>query len=205
VASSFWRCCSVRIGTVGLSSMDRPARIGVMAIVVIAVVVFTLQSGGASPKAGAADAVPFAPDACRLLSATKVSHLLRLPVSSQTFTDLGFPVSRNTAPNPTYSQCRFASESSRNRISLIVNASLAKAPPLTLQAIAARGQTGARVLTIDRTLAVWMPWTQHDLRGHGGELSSVKHGDYIAVVLIYVHRDPLRVAEDAMRIVLPRI
>jgi hypothetical protein len=190
---------------VALSSMVRPVRVGIMAIVMIAIVAFTLLSGGASPKAGATDAVPFAANACHLLSATKASHLLQLPVSSQAFTDLGFPVSRDTARNPTYSQCRFTSKSSRIQISLFVNASLAKAPPLRIQAIAARTQPGARVLTIDRDLAVWLPWTQPDLRGQGGQLSSVKHGDYIAVALIYVHRDPLRIAEGAMRVVLSGI
>jgi hypothetical protein len=190
----------------------RPTRFRVAAVVMIAVVGFliavvgfTLQLGGTSSKAGAADAVHSAPDACRVLSAKEASNLLRLPASDQAVTDLGFPVSRTTAPNPTYSQCRLTFQSSRSQMRLIINASLAKAPPLRIQAMAARSEPGARILTIDRELVVWLPWTQQDLRGQGGSLSSVKDGDYIAVSLIYVHRDPLRVAEDAMRTVLQRI
>jgi hypothetical protein len=48
-------------------------------------------------------------------------------------------------------------------------------------------------------------WLQQDLRGQGGSLSSVKDGDYVSVSLIYVHRDPLRAAENAMRIALSRV
>jgi hypothetical protein len=55
---------------------------------------------------------------------------------------------------------------------------------------------------IDRVAAVWLPWLQPDLRGQGGSLSAVKDGDYISVSLIYVHREPLRAAENAMRIAL---
>jgi hypothetical protein len=185
--------------------MLRSARVSVTAVVLIAIVALTLQLGGTSSRAEATDAVRSAPDACRALSATEASHLLRLPVASQAFTDLGFPVSRTTAPNPTYSQCRFTSKSSRSEISLFINASLAKAPHLKIEAIAARTQPGGRVLTVDRELAVWLPWTQQNLRGQGGSLSSVKDGGYIAVNLIYVHREPLRAAENAMRIVLSRI
>jgi hypothetical protein len=185
--------------------MQRSARGSVTALVMIATVAFTLQAGGTSSQAGAAGPVRSAPDACSLLSTTEASHLLGVPGSSQAFTDLGFPVSRNTARDRTYSQCRFTSKSSRKRIRLTINASLAKAPPLRIQAIASKTQPGARELTIDRDLAVWLPWTQQGLRGQGGELNSVRHGDYISVVLIYVHSDPLRVAEKAMRVVLSRI
>jgi hypothetical protein len=185
--------------------MLRPARVTVMAVIMIAVVAFALQSGGTSSKAGAADAVASAPNTCRLLSATEASQLLRSPSSSQAFTELGFPVSQTTAPSLNYSQCRFIPTSSRSQIRLIINADLSKAPSVRIQAIAARSQRGARILTIDRVLAVWLPWTQQDLRGQGGVLSSVKDGDYIAVVLIYVHRHPFGSAEDAMRLVLPRI
>ncbi len=185
--------------------MLRPAGVSVTAAVMIAIVAFAFQLGGTSSKAGAADAVRSAPDACRLFSATEASHLLRLPTSSREFTALGIPVSRTTARIPTYSQCRFTSKSSRSQIRLVINASLAKAPPLRIEANTARTQPGGRVLTIDRALAVWLPWTQQGLRGQGGALSSVKDGDYIEVSLIYVHRDPLRAAEDAMRIVLPRL
>jgi len=87
--------------------MLRPARASVTAVIMIAIVAFSLQLGGTSSKAGAADAVASAPDTCRLLSATEASQLLRLPSSGQAFTDLGFPVSQTTEPNPTYSQCRF--------------------------------------------------------------------------------------------------
>jgi hypothetical protein len=139
------------------------------------------------------------------LSATEAGQLLRSPSSSQAFTDLGFPVSQTTALDPTYSQCRFTARSSRSQIRLIINADLAKAPSVSIQAIAARTRPGARILTIDRALAVWLPWTQQDLRGQGGVLNSAKDGDYIAVVLIYVHRDPLRAAEGAIRLALPRI
>lgn len=184
--------------------MLRPARASVTAAVMIAIVAFTVQLGGASFKAGAADAVASAPDTCTILSASKASQL-NLPSSSQAFTDLGFPVSRTTAPNPTYSQCRFVAKSSPSQMRLIINANLAKAPRLRIEAITARTQPGGRILTIDREIAVWLPWTQTDLRGQGGVLSSSKDGDYVAVVLIYVHRDPLGAAEDAMRIVLPRI
>jgi len=186
--------------------MLRPARIGVMAVVTIAVVAFILQLGGGSySKAEAAEDLRSAPDACRLLVATEATQLLGVPFSSQAFTDLGFPVSPTTAPNARYSQCRFASTSQRSQIRLIINADLANSPSVRVQAIAARTQPGGRILTIDRALAVWLPWTQQDLRGQGGVLSSTKNGDYIAVVLIYVQRDPLRAAEDAMRIVLSKI
>ncbi len=96
-------------------------------------------------------------------------------------------------------------EEAQSEITLIINADVTKAPSLRVEAITARTQPGARILTIDRALAVWRPWMQPDLREQGGVLSSVKDGDYVAVVLIYVHRDPLRAAEDAMRIVLPGI
>ena len=185
--------------------MLRPARVTVTAVIMIAVVAFALQLGGTSSKVGAADAVVSAPDTCKLLSATEASQLLRSPSSGQAFTELGFPVSQTTAPSPTYSQCRFTTTSSRSQIRLIINADLSKAPSVKIQAIAARSQPGARILTIDQALAVWLPWTQRDLQGQGGVLSSEKDGDYIAVVLIYVHRDPFRSAEDAMRLVLPRI
>ncbi len=88
---------------------------------------------------------------------------------------------------------------------MIVNATLSKAPSVRVQAIAATADPGGHVLAIDRGLTVWLPWTQSDLRGEGGTLSSIKDGDYIAVILIYVPRAPLRKAEDAMRVVLPRI
>jgi hypothetical protein len=139
------------------------------------------------------------------LSVTQASQLLRSPSSSQGFTELGFPVSQTTAPTPTYSQCRFTSTSSPSQIRLIINADPSKAPSVRIQAIAARGQPGARILRIDRVLAVWLPWTQRDLRGEGGVLSSLKDGDYISVDLIYVHRDPIDAAEDVMRLVLARI
>jgi len=176
-----------------------------MAVVVVAGVALTVQPGGASSGAGAADAAPSAPDACGLLSAGEASQLLGSPASSQAFTDLGFAVSPNTAPSPSYSQCRFALTSSRSQMRLIINASLAKAPSVRVEAITARTQTGGRVLTIDGALAVWLPWTQPDLRGQGGVLGSTEDGDYVAVALIDVRRDPLGVAEDAMRMVLPRI
>jgi hypothetical protein len=182
--------------------MLRAARATVTAVVMVA---SALQLGGASSKAGAADAVASAPNACMLLSATEASQLLRSPSTSEAFTDLGFPISHTTAPSPTYSQCRFTTTSSRSQIRLIINAELSKAPSERIQAIAARSQPGARVLTIDRALAVWLPWTQQDLRGQGGVLSSVKDGDYIAVALIYLHRDPFGSAEDAMRLVLSKI
>jgi len=185
--------------------MLRPARVTVTTVITIAMVSFALQLGGTSSKAGAADAVASAPDTCVLLSATEASQLLRSPSSGQAFTELGIPASQTTASSPTYSQCRFTPTSSRSQIRLIINADLSEAPSVRIQAIAARSQPGARRLTIDRALAVWLPWTQQDLRGQGGVLSSVKDGDYIAVVLIYVHRDPLGSAEDAMRLVLPRI
>jgi hypothetical protein len=156
-------------------------------------------------KAGASEAASPAPDACGVLSASEAGQLLKLPASSQALTDLGFAVSRTTAPNPTYSQCRFTSTASRSQIRLIINASLAKAPSLRIEAITARSEPGARTLMIDRTPGVWLPWTQQDLHGQGGSLSSVKDGDYIAVSLIYVHRDPLHTAEDAMRLVLQSI
>jgi hypothetical protein len=184
-------------------SMLRPGCLTVT--VLIGIFALAFQVGGTSSKAEAADFGRSAPNACRLLSATEASQLLRAPASSQAFTDLGFPVSSTTARNPTYSQCRFTAQSSRSQISLFVNASLGKAPSLRIQAIAARTHTGGRVLTIDRATAVWLPWTQQDLRGQGGSLSSVKDGVYVAVNLIYVARDPLRAAENAMRIVLPRI
>jgi hypothetical protein len=177
----------------------------VTAVVMITVFAITLEPGGTSPKAGATDAASYAPEACSVLSAAEAGQLLKTPASSQAFTDLGFPVSPTTPPDPTYSQCRYTLVSTRSQIRLIINASLAKAPSLRIQAITARVQPGGRTLTIDRELAVWVPWTQLGLRGQGGSLSSVKDGDYIAVSLIYVNRDPLIVAEDAMRLVLPRI
>ena len=189
-------------------SVSRADRVGVTAVVIIAIIAiaaFTLQLGGTPSKADAADAGPSAPNTCGLLSAAEASQLLRSPSSSQAFTDLGLPVSRTTARNPTYSQCRFSAKSSHSQIRLIINADLAKAPSLKIEAITAKTQPGARVLTIDRALTVWRPWTQQDLRGQGGVLSSAKDGDYIAIALIYVHPDPLRAAEDAMRVVLPRI
>ena len=146
----------------------------------------------------------YAPDACGLLSNTEATQLLGSPTSGQAFTDLGFPISSRAAPNPTYSQCRFTSATSQNQITLIVNASPSKAPNLSIQAVSARVD-GGQVLTIDGVTAVWLPWVQADLHGQGGQLSSVKDGNYVAVVLIYVHDDPLGVAEDAMRTVLPRI
>ena len=182
-----------------------PARVSVTAAVMVAIVALNLQLGGTSSKAGATDAVRSAPDACRLLSATEASQLLRLSASSRAFTDLGFPVSRTTARNPTYSQCRFTPKSSPSQIRLIINTSLAKAPPLRIRAITARTEPGGRILTIERELAVWLPWMQEDLRGQGGSLTSVKDGDYVAVSVLYVRRDPLRAAEDAMRMVLSRI
>jgi hypothetical protein len=186
--------------------MLRPVRIGHRAVVTIAVVAFILQLGGrSSSKAEAAEVLRSAPDACGLLLATEATQLLGVASSSQAFTDFGFPVSPTAAPNASYSQCRFASTSKRSQIRLIINADLAKSPSVRVQAFAARAQPGGRVLTIDRALAVWQPWTQHDIRKQGGVLSSTKDGDYIAVVLIYVQRDPLRAAEDAMRIVLPKI
>ena len=186
--------------------MSRPARVTVTAVIMIATAAFALQLGETSSKAGAADAaVASAPDTCMLLSATEASQLLRSPSSSQAFNELGFPVSPTTAAIPSYSQCRFFTTSSQSQLRLIINADLSKAPSVRIQAIAARSQPGARILTIDRALAVWLPWTQQDLRGQGGVLSSVRDGDYIAVVLIYVHRDPFGSAEDAMRLVLPRI
>jgi len=190
---------------IAFSSMLRRARISFTAGVMIAVVALTLQGCGTSSTATHADVAAPSPDACRLLPATEVSHLLGLPASSQAFTDLGIPVTPNTARNPTYSQCRLTAKSSQSQIRLIVNASIAKAPSLRIEALASRTQAGGRVLTIDRALAVWLPWTQQDLRGQGGTLSSTEDGDYIAVALIYVHRDPLSVAEDAMHFVLPRI
>lgn len=183
-----------------ISTMLRAVRVSVTAV--IALVAFTLQLGGTSFGAGAAVS---APDTCSLLPAMEASQLLRSPFSSQAFTDLGFRVSGTTAQNPSYSQCRYTSTSSQSQMRLIINADLAKAPRLRVEAIAARAQSGSRVLTIDRALTVWLPWTQENLRGQGGQLSSVKDGDYIAVILIYVHRDPFRAAEDAMRLVLPRI
>jgi hypothetical protein len=182
----------------------RPTRSGVTAVVLIATLAFALQTGGTPAPAGAAG-VHSAPDACTLLSATDASQLLRLPLSGQAFTALGFPVSPTTAVNPSYSQCRFSSTSAQSQITLIVNAVLAKAPPQRVEAIAAKAQPGGRVLKIDGAPAVWLPWTQQNLRGQGGVLSSTKDGDYIAVDLIYVHRDPLGAAEAALRIVLPRI
>jgi hypothetical protein len=158
-----------------------------------------------SSEGEAAGGVASAPNACGLLSTTEATQLLRAPVSGQAFTDLGFPVSPNESPNPTYSQCRFTSTASQSQIRLIINASPASAPSVRDGAIAARGQPGYRILTIDRALTVWAPWTQQDLHGQGGILSSTKDGDYVAVALVYVHRDPLRVAEHAMQIVLPKL
>jgi hypothetical protein len=145
------------------------------------------------------------PNACGLLSTTEAAQLLGSPVSGEAFTDLGFPISPDTAPNPTYSQCRFTSTASQSQMRLIINASSATAPPVREEAIAARAQPGYRVLTIDRALTVWAPWTQQDLRGQGGVLSSSKNGDYVSVTLIYVRRDPERAAEHLMGIVLPRL
>jgi len=182
-----------------------PALVSVTKVIIIAMVALTFQLGATSSHAEAAATVPSAPNACGLLSSAEATQLLRSPASSQAFTDLGFPVARNTAMNLTYSQCRFTSMTSRSQIRLTVNGDLAKAPSLSVEAIAARVQPGARVLTIDGALGVWRPWTQQDLHGQGGALSSVKDGDYIDVALIYVHHDPLRIAEAAMRMVLPRI
>jgi hypothetical protein len=181
------------------------ARVGATAVAMIVLVAILLLLGGTPSTAGASGAASPAPDACGVLSVSEAGQLLKLPASSQAFTDLGFAVSATTAPDPTYSQCRFTSTASRSQIRLIINASLAKSPSLRVQASTARIEPGARTLTIDRTPAVWLPWTQQDLRGQGGSLSSVKDGEYIAISLIYVHRDPLRTAEDAMRLVLPRI
>lgn len=174
-------------------------------VVLIAMVALALQLGATSSEAVTAATVTSAPNACGLLSAAEATHLLRSSALSQEFTDLGFPVARNSAPNPAYSQCRFTSKSARSQIWLIVNASLAKAPSLGIEAITARAQSGGRVLTVDGSLGVWRPWTQQDLRGQGGQLSSIKDGEYVDVVLIYVHRDSVRLAEGAMRMVLPRI
>jgi hypothetical protein len=178
---------------------------GATTVALIAVVTITLVLGGGSSNAGASDAARSAPDACRVLSASEAGQILKLPTSSQAFTDLGFAVSGTTTPDPTYSQCRFTSPSSRSQIRVIINASLAKAPSLRIQAITARIEPGGRGLTIDRIAAVWLPWTQQDLRGQGGSLTAVEDGDYIAVSLIYVHGDAIGAAEDAMRLVLPRI
>jgi hypothetical protein len=180
-------------------------RVRVSASAAIAAAALTVQLSGASLTAGAAAVASVAPNACSLLSVNEASQLLGSPASSEAFTDLGFPVSPNTPPNPSYSQCRFSANSSRSEIRVIVNASVSRAPSLRIQAIAATTHPGGRVLAIDRAPAVWLPWTQSDLRGEGGTLDSIRDGDYIAVILIYVHHDPLHQAEDAMRIVLPRI
>lgn len=157
-----------------------------------------------SPSEGnAVGGVTYAPDACGLLSNTEATQLLGSPASGQAFTDLGVPISPSATANPTYSQCRFTSATSQSQIRLIVNASPSKAPNLSIQAISARVD-GGQVLTVDGVTAVWLPWIQADLHGQGGQLSSVKDGNYVAVILIYVHDDPLGVAEDAMRTVLPR-
>jgi hypothetical protein len=144
-------------------------------------------------------------NACGLLSTTDAAPILGSPVSGEAFTELGFPISPNTAPNPTYSQCRFTSTTSQSQMRLIINASAATAPPVSEEAIAARAQPGYRVLTIDRALTVWAPWTQQNLRGQGGVLSSTEHGYYVSVTLIYVHRHPERVAEHLMQIALSKL
>jgi hypothetical protein len=180
------------------------APVSLVAVVMIAVVGCTAQLGGPSSKA-AADPRPSAPDACTLLSVKQASHLLGSPASAQAFTDLGFPVSGHGARNPAYSQCRFTARSARRQIRLTINSVLAKAPPLKVEALAARGQPGSRILRIDGALTVWRPWTQRDLRRQGGVLSSVKDGDYVEVALVYVHRGPLGVAEGVLRVVLPKI
>lgn len=176
-----------------------------VALLALGVLVTGCSAHSAPSKVDAAAITSFAPDTCGLLSVTEASELLGSPATSQAFTDLGFPVSSHTARNPSYSQCRFTSESSQRQIRLIVNTDLAKAPRLSVQESVARVEPDDRALTIDHTTAVWLPWTQEDLRGQGGSLDSVKDGDYIAVVLIYVDRDPIRIAGDAMRSVLGRI
>jgi hypothetical protein len=60
--------------------------------------------------------------------------VFELHASSRAFTDLGFPVSPNTTPNPAYSQCRFTLKSLQSEIRLIINANLSKAPLLSIQA-----------------------------------------------------------------------
>lgn len=161
-------------------------RVGVSVFAAIVATALTVQPSGAFLTAGAAVIAPAAPNACSLLSVNEASQLLGSPASSEAFTDLGFPVSPTTAPDPTYSQCRFSASSSRSQIRVIVNATLSKAPSVRVQAIAATADPGGHVLAIDRGLTVWLPWTQSDLRGEGGTLSSIKDGDYITVILIYV-------------------
>ena len=81
---------------------------------------------------------------CGLLSTTDAAPILGSHVSGEAFTELGFPISPNTAPNPTYSQCRFTSTTSQSQMRLIINASPATAPPVSEEAIAARAQSGYR-------------------------------------------------------------
>jgi hypothetical protein len=156
-------------------------------------------------QAEVAAAVPSVPNACGLLTSADAAQLLGSPASGQTFTALGFPSPANAASDPTYSQCRFTSTTSRSELNLIINALPAKSPSVSEEALAARDRPGYRVLTIDGALTVWTPWTQQGLRGQGGVLSSSRNGEYVAVVLIYVHRDPFKVAERASRMVLAKL
>jgi hypothetical protein len=158
-----------------------------------------------SSDGGVAGSVRSAPHACGVLSTTEATQLLGSPASGEAFTDLGFPVSPEAAPNPTYSQCRFTTTASQSQIRVIINASPAKSPSLSEEAMAAEAQPDSRVFTIDGAVTVWRPWTQQDLRGQGGVLDSTKNDDYVSVVLIYLHHDPISVAERVMQIVLPKL
>lgn len=161
----------------------------------------TVVLRGTTPPAAAHNA----PDACGLLSSAEASALLHAPAVGKAYTSLGFPVSSRTPANPTYSQCRYTSQSTPGEIRLIVNAAPANAPPFGVIRRAAAGKPGDRVLSIDGSTAVWQPWAQQDLQGQGGALDSVKKGDFVEIVLVYVPRDPAAVANDAMRSALSRI
>ena len=189
----------------------------VLAVAAVGAIVGVASRGSSPPARSAAPALPLlgtappgrahnAPDACGLLSNAEASTLLRAQAVGKAYTSLGFPVSSRTPATPTYSQCRYTSQSTPGEIRLFVNASPANAPSLAVMQRAAAGNPGDRILTIDGSTAVWQPWTQQNLQGQGGSLDSVKKGDFVEIVLVYVARDPASVASDAMRLaVLSRI
>ena len=187
-----------------------------VAAAAIGTIVGVASQGSSPPARSAAPTLPFpgtaapaaahnAPDACGLLSSAEASTLLRAPAVGKPYTSLGFPVSSRTPANPTYSQCRYTSPSTAGEIRLFVNAAPAKAPRFAVILRAAAGKPGDRILTIDGSTAVWQPWAQQNLQGQGGVLDSVKQGDFVEIVLVYVARDPAAVAGDAMRLALSRI
>jgi hypothetical protein len=187
-----------------------------IAAAAIGTIVGVASRGSSPPARSAAPTLPLrgtkppavahnAPDACGLLSNAEASTLLRAQAVGKAYTSLGFPVSSQTPATPTYSQCRYTSQSTPGEIRLFVNASPANAPSFAVIQRAAAGNPGDRILTIDGSTAVWQPWAQQNLQGQGGSLDSVKKGDFVELVLVYVASDPAAVANDAMRLVLSRI